>query len=97
VLVLHKLSLVESVEVSVESLGYHWVHHWLACQWAAIELEGLVNLLVGGLEFELLWLVVGHSQLRHGRGRAWLTQSLYHMLMSFQLFHLFLCEITLVG
>jgi hypothetical protein len=60
-LMLHKFSLVESVEVTIESLSYDWIHNWFACQGTAIKLETLIHLLVSGLKLELLGLIVSNS------------------------------------
>lgn len=96
-LVFHKLSLVERVEVTMEGLGDNWINNRLACLWASTQLEGLVNLLVCGLKLKLLRLVVGHTQLRHCRSSSWLSKSFDHMLMSFQLLHLLFSEVALVS
>ena len=58
---LHKLLLVEGVEVAGERFCHNRVHDWLGGTWAAVQLEGLIGLLVGCLKFELLWLVVRYS------------------------------------
>jgi len=58
---LHKFSLVESVEVTIESLCYDWIHNWFAGLGTAIKLETLIHLLVCGLKLELLWLIVSYS------------------------------------
>lgn len=96
-LVLHKLSLVESVEVTIESLGDDRIYNRLACLRASTQLEGLVNLLVCSLKLKLLGLVVGYTQLRYSRSSSWLSKSFDHVLVSFQLLHLLFCEVTLVS
>ena len=55
------LFLVECVEVAREGLRYNWVNNWLGRSWTAVQLEGLIILLVGCLEFEFLRLIVRHS------------------------------------
>ena len=96
-LVFHKLPLVERVEVTMEGLGDNWINYRLACLRASTQLEGLVNLLVCGLKLKLLRLIVGHTQLRHGRSSSWLSKSFDHVLMSFQLLHLLFSEIAFVS
>lgn len=96
-LVLHKLSLVESVEVTIESLGDDRIYNGLACLRASAQLEGLVNLLVCSLKLKLLGLVVGYTQLRYSRSSSWLSKSFDHVLVSFQLLHLLFSEVTLVS
>jgi hypothetical protein len=58
---LHKLLLVECIEMACKSLCHYWVYHWLGCSWATVQLEGLIGLLICGLKFELLWLIVRDS------------------------------------
>ena len=93
----HKFSLVEGVEVTMEGLGNDRIYYGLACLWASAQLKGLVNLLVCGLKLKLLRLIVSHTQLRYSWSSTWLTQSFNHVLMSFQLLHLLLCEVTLIS
>lgn len=96
-LVLHKLSLVEGVEVPVESLGHYGINNGLAGLWTTAQLECLVGLLVCGLKLKLLWLIVSHTKLRDGRSCTWLSKSLDHVLMSLKLLHLFLREVALIS
>ena len=55
------LLLVECVEVAREGLRHHGVNNWLGRSWAAVQLEGLIILLVCRLVFEFLRLIVRHS------------------------------------
>ncbi len=64
VLVLHELLLVESVEMLREGLCHHSLGLGFAGLGAACQLEGLVDCLIGGLEFETLRQVVRHSNKR---------------------------------
>ncbi len=96
-LVLHKFSLVESVEVSIESLCHDGINVGLAGLGTAVQLECLVSLLVCGLKLKLLWLIVSHTELRNGRSCTWLAKSLDHVLVFLKLSHLFLREVTLIG
>jgi len=57
-LVLNKLSLVESVEVTIKCLGDDRIYNGFGCLRASTQLEGLVYLLVCGLKLKLLRLIV---------------------------------------
>lgn len=59
---LHKLLLVECVEMARESLRYNGVNHWLACSRAGIQLEGLIGLLISSLKLKLLRLILRYSK-----------------------------------
>ena len=96
-LVFHKFSLVESVEVAMEGLGDDWIYNRLACLRASAQLEGLIYLLVCGLKLKLLRLIVGYTQLRYSGSSSWLSKSFNHMLVSFQFLHLLFSEVTLVS
>lgn len=96
-LVLNKLSLVESVEVTVKCLGDDRIYNGFGCLRASTQLEGLVYFLVCGLKLKLLRLVVCNTQLRHCRSSSWLSKSFDHVLVSFQLLHLLFSEVTLVS
>ena len=52
------LLLVECVEVAREGLRDNGINNWLGGSWTGVQLEGLVVLLVGCLEFEFLRLIV---------------------------------------